>query len=334
MPDDVQLGLNDVFEARRRMRGVAIETPLAPSSLGADRGADILLKLESVQPIGAFKIRGAANALMRLSPKACARGVVCASSGNHGRAVAHVAARLGLRAVVCLSTATPAVKVAAIEALGAEVRQLGATQDESQREVDRLVADEGMTEISPFDHPDVIAGQGVIALELFEARPDLSAIVAPLSGGGLAGGIALAAKAIAPHVRVIGVSMDHGAAMADSIAAGRLVAVEERPSLADALVGGLGESNRWSFDLCRRLLDETVLVSEQEIYRAMRALFLQDRLVAEGGAAVGAAALLSSKLALDGPTAIVLSGRNVDMTVFRAIIESRPVRLGDREVEG
>jgi threonine dehydratase len=169
-----------------------------------------LLKLETVQPVGAFKIRGAANALARLDEAARIRGVACCSTGNHGRAVAHAGRQLGIRAVVCLSSLVPAVKVAAIEALGAEVRRVGSSQDDAQVEVDRLVAEEGMTDVPPFDHPHVIAGQGTIALELLESRPDLQAIVVPLSGGGLAGGIALAAKAIRPSIRIVGVTMDRG----------------------------------------------------------------------------------------------------------------------------
>ena len=327
------LDLGDVVAARTAIAGIAAQTPLIPSqALGDIAGVEVLLKLETMQPVGAFKIRGAANALSRLDEAARSRGVACCSTGNHGRAVAFAAKRLGIRAVVCLSSLVPAVKVAAIEALGAEVRRVGASQDDAQVEVDRLVAEDGMTNIPPFDHPHVIAGQGTIALELFEARPDLECIVVPLSGGGLAGGIALAARAIRPSVRVVGVTMDRGAAMHESIRAGRPVDVEEVPSLADSLGGGIGLANRWTFDLCRDLIDETVLVSESEICRGMRALFRDDRLVTEGGGAVGAAAVLAGKLACGGPTALVVSGRNVDMDAFLDIVSGRPVKVGDLEV--
>ena len=327
------LDLGDVFAARKAIAGIAVATPLvASAALSEAAGVEVLLKLETVQPVGAFKIRGAANALSRLDEAARIRGVACCSTGNHGRAVAHAARQLGIRAIVCLSSLVPAVKVAAIEALGAEVRRVGASQDDAQVEVDRLAADEGMTDVPPFDHPHVIAGQGTIGLELLEARPDLQAIVIPLSGGGLAGGIALAAKAIRPSIRIVGVTMDRGAAMHESIRAGRPVEVEEVPSLADSLGGGIGAANRWTFGLCRGLIDQTVLVSEQEIRRGMTALFRDDRLVTEGGAAVGAAALLAGKLTLDGPTAMIVSGRNVDMDVFLDIVSGRPVKVGDLEV--
>jgi threonine dehydratase len=326
--------LRDVYAARQRIRGLAIETPLVPSALSARAGCEVLLKLECFQPIGAFKIRGAANAVAGLADEARAQGVACCSTGNHGRAVAFAAKAAGVKAIVCLSELVPAVKADAIAALGAEVRRVGRSQDEAQVEVDRLVAEEGMTDIPPFDHPAVIAGQGTIALELFEARPDLKAIVVPLSGGGLMAGIALAAKAISPAVRMVGVSMDRGAAMAESLAAGRPVEVEEVASLADSLGGGIGLANCWTFALCRDLVDETILVSEEEIYRGMQALFRDDRLVAEGGSAVSHAALLAGKLKLGGPAAFIISGRNVDMNQFSKIVAGQPVQLGDRTVQG
>jgi len=327
--------VRDVYAARRRIAPVVARSPLVPSpSLAARAGAEVLLKLETVQPTGAFKLRGAANAVAALDAAGRARGVVCCSTGNHGRAVAYAARAAGVRAVVCLSSLVPAVKVEAVEALGAEVRRVGRSQDEAQLEVDRLVAEEGMVEIPPFDHPDVIAGQGTIGIELFEDRPDLETIVVPLSGGGLVGGIALAAKAIHPAVRVVAISMDRGAAMAASLAAGRPVEVKEVASLADSLGGGIGLANRWTFELCRRLVDEVILLTEAEIYRGMRALFFEDRIVCEGGCAVGPAALLADKLRLDGPTAMIVSGRNVDMDQFTAVAAGRPVRLGELVVEG
>jgi threonine dehydratase len=327
--------LADVLAARNAIRGIAIETPLIPSpALSAKVGSEVLLKLETLQPVGAFKIRGAANAMANLSLEARRRGVACCSTGNHGRGVAYAARHYGVRAVVCLSRLVPDVKVDAIKALGAEVRRIGESQDDAQVEVDRLVASEGMTDLHPFDHPDVIAGQGTIGLEILAARPDIETIVVPLSGGGLFAGIALTAKAIKPSIRMVGVSMERGAAMIESLKAGKPVDVTELPTLADSLGGGIGLANRWTFELCRRLADETVTLSEEEIYRGMRALFLDDRLVAEGGGAVGAAALVTGRLARCGPTALVVSGRNVDMTKFLSIAQGEPVTIGDLTVQG
>lgn len=327
--------LAEVMEAHRLIAGLASRTPLIEArGIGAEARHPLLLKLETLQPIGAFKIRGAAHAILRLDDRAKARGVVACSTGNHGRAVAYAASRLGIPATICLSHLVPKTKVDAIAALGATVLRSGSSQDDAQAEADRLVGEKGLTDISPFDHRDVILGQATIALELLSERPDLTRIVAPLSGGGLIGGIAFAAKALKPSIRITGVSMEEGAAMHESLKAGHPVAVTEVPSLADSLGGGINLANQWTFDLCRKHVDETLLVSEEEIYRGMRALFLQERLVAEGGGAVGIAALLAGKLTLDGPTAMIISGQNVDMDQFMGIVRGDEVKLGDRLVKG
>jgi threonine dehydratase len=324
-----------IRQARAAIAATVQRTPLLPAAaLSAHFGQEILLKLESLQPTGAFKLRGATNAIGRLDPEQRKRGVGCCSTGNHGRAVAYAAKRAGIRAVVCLSALVPENKVEAIRALGADVRRIGRSQDEAQAEIDRLARDEGLTDIPPFDHPDVIAGQGTIALELLEERPDLTAIVVPLSGGGLISGIAIAAKAVKPGIRIIGISMEHGAAMHESLAAGRPVEVTEVPSLADSLGGGIGLGNRYTFAACRALVDETILLSEAEIYRGMQALFREQRLVTEGAAATGVGALLAGKLRIDGPTAMIVSGHNVDPDQFLNVAAGQPVKLGDQSVKG
>lgn len=326
--------LADIFAARKSLRGVADWTPFVPSPfLSARAGQDFLLKLENMQPIGAFKLRGAMNAVANLP--AGTRGVTCCSTGNHGRGVAYAAAARGIRAVICMSELVPQAKVDGIRALGAEVRIQGRSQDDAQAESLRLVEAEGLVDISPFDDPHVIAGQGTIGLEMLEARPDLDTILVPLSGGGLAAGVAVAAKAVNPKVRVIGISMDRGAAMHASIAAGRPVEVEEVASLADSLGGGIGLENLLSFPLCRDHLDGTVLVSEEDIYRAMQVLFYEDRIVAEGACVVGIAALLAGKLpAPGGPVATIITGRNLDMAIFHRIMAGEDIVLGETVVKG
>lgn len=328
------LSLADILAARSTIAGVAVRTPLVPSPyLSGIAGGDFLLKLETTQPIGAFKLRGAANAILDLPSDVA--GVTCCSTGNHGRGVAYAAKARGLHAVICMSELVPRAKVDGIRALGAEVRIVGRSQDAALAESQRLAREEGLVEISPFDDPRVIAGQGTIGLELMEDRPDIETVLVPLSGGGLAAGVALGAKAIKPSVRVIGITMDRGAAMHASIRAGRPVEVEEVASLADSLGGGIGMDNRLSFPLCRDLLDDVVLVSETEIYRAMQALYFEDRMVAEGASVVGAAALLAGKLKkLTGPTATIVTGRNLDMDVFTDVVAGRAVSLGDVELEG
>lgn len=321
------IALADVYAARRRLAGRVARTPLALSPGLAERvAAPVHLKLEHRQLTGSFKLRGATNALLALPEDARARGVVAASTGNHGRGLAHAARAAGVRCVVCMSQLVPANKVEGIRGLGAEARIVGRSQDDAQREVDRLVAEEGLTMLPPFDHPDIIAGQGTLGLELLEDCPELAAVLVPLSGGGLIAGVALAVKTAKPQVRVIGVSMARGAAMQASLAAGRPVEVEELPTLADSLGGGIGLANRWTFPMVRALVDGIVLLEEAEIAEAIRHAYRQEQEVLEGAGAVGIAALLTGKVCLEGPIVAVLSGRNIDMALHQRLIAGEDVR--------
>ena len=205
------------------------------------------------------------------------------STGNHGRAVAHAARRVGARAVVCMSELVPANKREAIEALGAEIRIVGRCQDDAEAEAQRLVREEHLALVHPFDDPLVIAGQGTVGIEILEDQPEVDTVIVALSGGGLISGIALALKAANPRARVVAVTMEQGAAMYESVRAGRPVEVEETPSLADSLGGGIGFDNRYTFELVRALVDDYVLVTEAEIARAMRHLYRNERVIAEGG---------------------------------------------------
>ncbi len=291
------------------------------------------MKMENMQPVGAFKLRGAVSAVMALGDDV--RGVTCCSTGNHGRAVTFAAKKRGIRAAVCMSSLVPKAKVDAIRALGAEVRIIGTTQDEAMCESQRLCEAEGLVEISPFDDPLVIGGQGTIGLEMLEVCPDLETILVPLSGGGLAAGVATAAKAINPDIRVIGITMDRGAAMYESVKANTPVQIPEFSSLADSLGGGIGLHNRLSFPICRDLLDDYILVTEDEIRRAMQVMFYEDRIVAEGASAVGIAAVLAGKVpVLNGPVATIITGRNLDMPTFARIMMGQDVTIGELQVKG
>lgn len=332
MPTDA-LTLADVLAAASVIRGKADGTPLVPSHHLSERaGYEVLLKLETAQPMGAFKLRGALNAMEGVP--AGAPGVVCCSTGNHGRAVAYAARQRGLRSVVCMSALVPEAKVAGIRALGAEVRIVGLSQDDAAEESVRLCAAEGLWQIPPFDDARVIAGQATIGLELLAARPDLEMILVPLSGGGLAAGVALAAKAIKPQIRVVGVSMERGAAMQASLMAGRPVEVTEYPSLADSLGGGIGLDNRLTFAMCRDLLDDVVLVSEESLRDAMQVLFHEERMVAEGASVAGIAAILTGAVRMAGPVATILTGRNLDMTGFAAVVAGQDLKIGDLFIKG
>ena len=307
--------LADIEEAARRIEGRVLRTPFVLSASLSERcGVPVGLKLEHHQTTGSFKLRGATNAVLSLSADQRARGVVAASTGNHGRALAHAAKAEGSRATICMSRLVPENKVSEIRRLGADVRIVGRSQDEAQLEVDRLVAEEGLVMVPPFDDAAVVAGQGTLGLEIVAAMPDVVTVLVPLSGGGLAAGVAAAVKGRAPKARVIGLTMQRGAAMKASLDAGRPVAVEEVESLADSLGGGIGLDNAVTFDMCRALLDDVLLLSEAEIAAGMRHAYAAEREVIEGAGAVGIAALLSGRLGrLEGPVALLLSGRNVDM---------------------
>lgn len=320
------VSLSDINAARERIVGRIVPTQTVLSHALSDAmGVPVHLKLEHRQTTGSFKLRGASNAVALLGPEEKARGVVAASTGNHGRALAHAAKLEGLCAVICMSRLVPANKVDAIRRLGAEVRIVGNSQDDAQEEVDRLVGKDGLMVVPPFDHPGVIAGQGTLGLEMLEEVPDAGMILVPLSGGGLAAGIAAAVKATRPKVKVIGVSMARGAAMKASLDVGRPVSVEEMPTLADSLGGGIGLDNRLTFSMCRDLLDDVVLLSEEEIARGIRHAYDQEREVIEGAGAVGIGALLSGKVRPVGPTVLLLSGRNIDMARHRAIVCGQPL---------
>ncbi|TKW65971.1 MAG: hydroxyectoine utilization dehydratase EutB [Paracoccus denitrificans] len=312
------VGIDDILAASERIRDLVRVTPFKLSpSLSNVAGGPVWLKCEHRQETGAFKLRGASNAAARLGDVA---GVTTASTGNHGRALAHAARKLGLPAVICVSKLVPQNKLDAIEALGAEARVIGASQDEAFAEARRLQRDEGFALIPPFDHPDVIAGQGTLGLEILDQVPDAAAIAVPLSGGGLLAGVALAAKARKPGIRIIGISMQRGAAMAASLQAGHPVEVEELETLADSLGGGIGLENRLTFAMCRDLIDDLILLSEDEIAAGIRHLATQDNEIVEGAAAVGAGAILAGKLRADGPLVLILSGENIDPARHTAIV--------------
>ncbi|NQV07716.1 pyridoxal-phosphate dependent enzyme [bacterium] len=315
--------LRDVFAARKRISDGILKTPLVRSKrLSGVAGADVYLKLENRQETGSFKLRGATNILRSLTAVERETGVVAVSSGNHGRAVAHVGAAEGIEATVCISTRVPQVKVAAMQALGATVVVAGPTQDDADAAARQLV-DDGLVFVHPFDDSRVIAGQGTIGLELLDDLPEVGTVVVPLSGGGLMAGIAVAIKSADRDIRIIGVSQDRGPAMYDSIRAGRLTDVIEEDTLADALAGGLGPENHHSFAMCSELIDEILLVSENEIAAAMAHLHSNEGETVEGGGAVGVAAVLAGKVAAPGPIAVVVSGGNVDPAVLAGAVEEQ-----------
>jgi threonine dehydratase len=316
--------LRDVYVARQRIACLARRTPLIDDPrLSKKSNRRIVHKPENLQATGSFKIRGATNKLLSLSKEQSSRGVVAHSSGNHGRALSYVASRLGIQATICLPDTVPENKKKAIGQLGAELVMGGAVYDDVFETTARLQRERGLTVVEPYDDPFVIAGQGTIGLELLEDFPEIDTVLVPLSGGGLMGGIALALKSADPRIRTIGVSMDRGPAMVESLRAGRLVEVVQEPTLADALAGGLGPENHYSFKMIQTYVDDTVLVSEEEIAAAMAFALEEHHLVVEGGAAVGIAALLSEKVRdLGRNVAVVLSGGNVDLPILLEAVQN------------
>lgn len=312
--------VSDIWTARSRIGQLVGRTPTLMSRALTERlGSAVFLKWEIMHPTGAFKIRGAANKLLSLTAEESSRGVAAFSTGNHGMSVAYVASRLGMPATVCVSERVPRNKIEALRRFGATVEVSGKGQDEAEAHCYDLERERGFVVVKPFDDPLVIAGQGTIGLELMEDLPGVMTVLVPLSGGGIIAGIALAVKANSPGSRIVGITMERGAAMYESLRAGAPVAVEEVETLADSLLGGIGENNRYTFDLVKRLVDETVVVPEDAIAEAMAFLFREHRVAVEGAAAVGVAALLRGIVRpAGGPTAVVLTGSNVDVQGFLA----------------
>jgi threonine dehydratase len=304
----------DVEAAAARLAGRAWHTPLMPSPwLSAVTGGDVFLKLETVQVTGAFKYRGAFNALSRLTrTRPEVRTVVTASAGNHGLAMATAAARLGLKVRVHLPTTAPRAKRDALVALGAELVE-APTYDQAEINVREEVSRTKAVFVSAYSDTDVIAGAGTVALEMLQDDPKLDAIVVPLGGGGLLSGTAIVAKAKAPRALVFGAEAEASPVFTGALAAGTPVVVPVKETVADGLAGNM-EPDSQTFAIVRDLAARVVAVPEKLIVQAMRELLYRERLVAEGAGATGVAALLTGGLPLAGRrVGVILSGRNVDM---------------------
>jgi threonine dehydratase len=316
------IGLGDIGEARRRLRGVALRTPLVPCPHGRPDRA-LYFKPESLQPTGAFKLRGAYNKIFSLSPEERRRGVIAHSSGNHAQAVAYAARALGTRAVIVMPRNAPRVKLEATAVLGAEVVPVGADSGERVRRAGELAAEHGYVPVPPYDDEILIAGQGTIGPEILEDLPEVETVLVPVSGGGLISGIAAAIKLSRPDVRVIGVEPELAADARASMKSGRLVefpAEQVGRTVADGLrVRRLGET---PFEHVRAFVDDIVAVAEEEIIEAMRRLALRVRLVAEPSGAVTFAAYLfhRDELFASRRTVAVISGGNVEPRLLAEVL--------------
>jgi threonine dehydratase len=302
--------LEDIREAAAGLVGVAERTPLlAVEPLARAAGVPVYLKLENRQPTGAFKLRGAWTAVRRLPPEARRRGVITYSSGNHGQALAYAARRMGLRAVIVMPETAPPAKVAGVRKWGGEVVLAGTTSEHRKAKAEELIAREGLSVVPPFDHPDVIAGQGTVGVEIAQDLPDVAHVAVPVGGGGLLAGITTALASLAPGARVVAVEPEGSAAMGAALAAGHVVRLDHTHSIADGLlpvaVGPL------PFAHVRGRVD-AVTVSDDAIAEATVWLRREMGLLVETSGAATTAALRSGGLRPHGPTVLVVSGGNVD----------------------
>ncbi|MER5905537.1 threonine ammonia-lyase [Streptomyces mirabilis] len=311
--------LDDVRGAQKMLTGVARTTAMEGSRyLSQLVGAPVHFKCENLQRTGSFKLRGAYVRIAGLLPEERAAGVVAASAGNHAQGVALASALLGVRSTVFMPTGAPLPKVAATRDYGAEVRLHGQVVDETLAAAQEYAAETGAVFIHPFDHPDIIAGQGTVGLEILEQCPEVRTIVVGIGGGGLAAGIAVAVKALRPDVRIIGVQAAGAAAYPPSLAAGRPVSIDNPATMADGIK--VGRPGDVPFRIVEELVDEVRTVSESHLSSALLLCLERAKLVVEPAGASPVAALLSEPGTFEGPVVALLSGGNVDPLLMQRIL--------------
>lgn len=324
--------LADFRAARERVAAVVDVTPMEKSRyLRELLGQDVYLKAESLQRTGSYKIRGAYNRLSQLTEEERAHGVVAASAGNHAQGVALAARELGIAATIFMPLGVALPKLQATRNYGAEVVLHGHVVDETLRAAAEFAERTGAILIPPFDHPDVVAGQGTLAFEILEQVPDVENIIVPIGGGGLISGIASAFAQLAPEigrrVRIIGVQAENAAAYPPSLAAGEPIAITTSPTIADGIL--VGRPGALNFEIIRETVDEIVTVADDDTARALVMLLERAKLVVEPAGAVGVAAAITGAIAVDGPTVVLISGGNIDPMVMERVI-SRGLTASER----
>ncbi|MDQ7054046.1 MAG: threonine/serine dehydratase [candidate division KSB1 bacterium] len=308
------LTFSDILQAHRRIRAFVHATPLLPSAFWPG----LHFKMECWQKTGSFKIRGALNAVLALSPQD-KRPLVAASAGNHGLGVAFAAQKLRRRVIIFVPKSVSPAKLNALQAMGVQVQLGGRDYDEAEALALQFAAQKGYPFVHAFAAPEVIAGQGTVGLEIAEVLPEVQAVVVPIGGGGLISGVALAIKTLLPGVRVIGVQSEASPAMHAALQAGRVVETPVQPSLADGLAGRFVHET--TLALTQRYVDEVVLVSEASIAQAMHLLLARHKWVVEGSAAVGLAAWLEGSIPSAGTCAMILTGGNVSTAVIDGLLQ-------------
>ena len=310
--------LKEIYAARGRVRHWIRETPMAYSPFLSELcREEVWLKLENLQLTGSFKIRGALNKLLQLSEDARSRGVVTASSGNHAQGVGYAARKLGIEAIIVVPANTPEVKLEAIRRYGVELVVHGEEYMYAERLARRKETEDGKTFVSPYNDLDIIAGQGTVGLEMVEAQPDLDVIVVPVGGGGLISGVGCAVKAALSEVEVLGVQSFASPVMAESIRQGHIVDMDLEESVAEGLHGGI-EAGSVTFDLCKSLVDDFILVQEDTIIDAIRLLLTRQHQIVEGAGAVGVAAIMEHPERFHNrKIGVLISGGNLDTELLK-----------------
>ncbi len=310
---------DDVVAARKLLEPVAVRTPLLGSRVLSDLiGGPVRLKCENLQRAGSFKVRGAYVRIARLSDAERARGVVAASAGNHAQGVALAGGLLGAKSTVFMPIGAPLPKIEATRSYGAEVVFTGHTVDEGLAAAREHAATTGAVFIHPFDHPDIVAGQGTVGLEIIEQLPETGTIVVSIGGGGLAAGVALAAKSLRPGVRVVGVQAERAAAYPVSLAAGHPIAVEPASTMADGIA--VGRPGDLTFEMIHYLVDSVVTVSEEVLSRALLLCLERAKMVVEPAGAATVAALLDQPHMFAPPVVAILSGGNIDPLLLSKLL--------------
>jgi threonine dehydratase len=310
-----------IRDAAERLRPYIRRTPTVYSyTFSESSGAEVYLKLENLQRTGSFKVRGALNRVLVLPAEQRERGLIAASAGNHAQGVALAAKLVGVAATIVMPTATALIKIQRTEGYGATVVLHGENYDAAQRHAGQLARERGLTPIHPFDDPDVIAGQGTVGLEILEEVPELDAIVVPIGGGGLISGVALAVKAVAPKIRVIGVQARGASPMVQSFRAGHVVRVDKPDTIAEGIrVGNVG---RLTYEVVRHCVDECIEVEESEILDAVVQTMEKSKVVAETAGVAGIAALIAGRVRDAKRVCAIVSGGNIDLNLLARIIES------------
>ena len=316
------ISLRDIQDARKAIASFVKCTPLVRSHFLSNLcNGDVLLKLENLQVTNSFKPRGAFNRLLHLSTEE-RRGIITASAGNHGQAVAYAAQKLKFPARIVVPKTTPKIKIDGIKKYDADLVLFGETYDEAEQKAKELALKDGCAYISPYDDELIIAGHGTIGLEIIEALPNVDAVIVPVGGGGLVSGISIAIKSIKPNVQVIGVQSEASPVMYESLKAGRIVEARKTETIAEGLSGGI-EKDAITFKIAQEYVDEVLLVREETIRRAVYLLWTREKQVTEGSGAAAIAPIMENKSKFAGKTVVaVITGGNIDTKLFQSILAS------------